>query len=187
MFRSNNLFIYFYVLLVTLFEKIMDPKMDSGMQLQKTPTYTAIEAKKSGMLIEDSLLTVGQMILLFDNIFQAEISFYQGNNILQSIFTCLYLHDISDIKNPLLLSYSKILLKTCSVFRDLVLSTSFYEEEDFNGVLCGFQLLDNFNKQDILHAVSTQEEILSKKILKVKNKGKKEMPGLYLFLFFDIL
>jgi len=155
--------------------EVMDPKMDSGMALQLKPTYTAEEAYKSQIIPTDSSLTISQIILLMDELFRAEVGFYQGHNLLQTIFTCYYLHDLRKLENAYLLVYMYATLKQCSLMRDMVQQTDISNEEDFNGIQYGFRLLDKVPTEDMLRMITLAEEDLTLKISKAKGKDLEDV------------
>ena len=57
------------------------------------------------------------------------------------MFTCLYLHDTTLIKDRALAVFVKCMLKTCALVRDVVIEGDVYEEEDFVTHTSGFDLL----------------------------------------------
>lgn len=148
----------------------MDPKMDSGMALQINPTYTAEECYRADLIPKDTSLSTSQIILLMDQVFQSEICFYSGQNLIQTIFTCLYIHDLQKLNNPYLLVYFYATLKSCSLMREMVLSTDIVDEEDFNGIIYGFRLLDDITKDQMLYMINLAESDLSEKIKKAKGE-----------------
>ena len=154
--------------------------MDSGMALQACPTFTAKEARSAKLIPEDESLSIDQIILVMDRLCQAETAFYQGHNLLQTVFSCLYVHDIRPLTNVYLQVYIYATLKMCSFVREIISQTDIYEEEDFNGVLFGFHLSDKLEIELLFKMISLAEEELTKKIYKAQGKPGNE--GLYFLL-----
>ena len=144
--------------------------MDSGMALRKSATLTAAEAYEAKIIPLDSDLTIPQIICVMDTLLQAEMSFYQGNNLLQTVFTCLYLHDLTRLQNPYLIVYCYLTLKLCSFIRSMVQSTDIVDEEDFNGIIYSFRLPDGIKEDDVIRMSILAENELTQKISKAKGK-----------------
>ena len=121
----------------------MDPKMDSAMEMAERPTLKLNEAYRAGLLPRDDTLQPAQIMAVMDRMMQAEVAFYQGHNLLQTLFTCYYLHDLRPLQQMPLRVYGHATLKAASVMREMIMQTDIFDEEDFNGVLFGFRLLSD--------------------------------------------
>ena len=160
----------------------MDPKMDSGMELQITPTFTVKEAREGGLLPSDNTLNMLQVILVMDRLFQAEIAFYKGHNLLQTIFSCLYIHDLRELTNPFLQVYFYATLKCCNLIRETVAQTDICEEEDFNGIQFGFHLSDKLERDTLFKMLSLTEDILLSKINECSSMFFIRLIDIYVFI-----
>jgi len=160
--------------------ELMDPQMDSGM---KTEAVTSLaDALARGMLPLD--LTSQQLIAVMDRLVACEVAWYNGNGIAQTVFTCLYLHDRSLIKDAALLAFVKLQLKTCYMVREVVVQGDIYEEEDFATHTSGFDLLAGEPDADVLREVQEVENSLASRIkalkLALKTGGPlEEVEGMY--------
>eukprot|EP01027_Heterolobosea_sp_BB2_P010033 GEZU01014769.1.p1 GENE.GEZU01014769.1~~GEZU01014769.1.p1 ORF type:complete len:209 (-),score=28.24 GEZU01014769.1:27-593(-) len=99
--------------------EIMDPKMDVGCSAEIKSIEERLE--DGSLPIEEDKLTIAQIIAIMDKIFITEMLYHRGYTMPQTIFTCLYLHNIDQyIKNRFFSCYAKLTLKTVDNIRSFV-------------------------------------------------------------------
>lgn len=70
-------------------------------------------------------LPAGMLLGILDDLFAATIAWIKGaNNLAQSVFTCLYTHNVALIEDPCLKAYVIIVCRVVSHVYDLVSSRS---------------------------------------------------------------
>ncbi|MCJ1390800.1 hypothetical protein MMC18_003661 [Xylographa bjoerkii] len=152
----------------TLFEavgalEIMDPKMDSGFL---APGETLEE--DYDILRE---LLPEEVVGIIDQLLCAEVAWYMGHHLSQTLFSSLYIDRLlwpepkgldqasfhRDDKPPLdnvmlhvvLRAYCIGLVKTCYFVHKKIVSETYYEEEDFVSNLYSRRLLPDFSVDDV--------------------------------------
>lgn len=65
-------------------------------------------------------LEYSELIGIFDALFACLISWLEGHSPVQTIFTCLYLHDTTTIQDKYLLSFCNGILKLTGVIKKFV-------------------------------------------------------------------
>ena len=106
--------------------ELMDPKMDVGMIKD---VLTIEKAKADGLIPDD--LTNEQVLIIMDQLLACEATFHLGQSIGHSIFTCLYAHDTTIIKNEYLKAYLQCMLLTNNYIYDVILNGHVFQDEDF--------------------------------------------------------
>ncbi|XP_039954973.1 N-alpha-acetyltransferase 35, NatC auxiliary subunit homolog [Bactrocera neohumeralis] len=112
--------------------EMMDPKMDVGMGYNKhdAPPHTFESAVESGALKLDNF-TNEELIGTFDALFACLVSWLEGNSMDQVLFTCLYLHQPSGIKDKALRYFCHAIRILIVIIKNIIIISSVNEEEDF--------------------------------------------------------
>ncbi|XP_030368987.1 N-alpha-acetyltransferase 35, NatC auxiliary subunit homolog [Scaptodrosophila lebanonensis] len=112
--------------------EIMDPKMDVGMGFDKydlpPPSFEA--AVTMGAIKLDDL-TSAELIGIFDALFACVVSWLEGNSMDQVLFTCLYLHAPSKIKDKALRVFCTSVRNLIVIIKNIIVTAGVNEEEDF--------------------------------------------------------
>lgn len=132
--------------------EIMDPKMDVGMGFDKQdlppPSFEAaiavgfIDYFVFPMILSPPLsfqmgaiklddLTPSELIGIFDALFSCIVSWLEGNSMDQVLFTCLYLHAPSKIKDKALRVFCTAVRNLIVVIKNIIAGAAVNEEEDF--------------------------------------------------------
>eukprot|EP00698_Gefionella_okellyi_P007243 TRINITY_DN1759_c1_g1_i1.p1 TRINITY_DN1759_c1_g1~~TRINITY_DN1759_c1_g1_i1.p1 ORF type:complete len:472 (-),score=91.50 TRINITY_DN1759_c1_g1_i1:1937-3325(-) len=147
--------------------EVMDPKFDAGMHPERACTLdVCIELGKLPQELSSS-----QLLGIMDRLFVCEQLWLSGTSIAQTIFTCLYLHRLKDIADPILSAFGKTLLKTCEIFRLAVIRSDVHQEEDFVTHLYSLSLADDIEQEEILSRMKDAEE----RLLEVSRKCKAKL------------
>ncbi|XP_013109399.1 N-alpha-acetyltransferase 35, NatC auxiliary subunit homolog isoform X2 [Stomoxys calcitrans] len=112
--------------------EMMDPKMDVGMGYNKNDTapHTFDSAVEAGVLKLNNL-TSEELIGVFDALFSCIVSWLEGNSMDQVLFTCLYLHSPAKIEDKSLKAFSHAVRHLIIIVKNIIISSSVNEEEDF--------------------------------------------------------
>ncbi|CAD6998595.1 unnamed protein product [Ceratitis capitata] len=112
--------------------EMMDPKMDVGMGYNKNDAlpHTFESAVEAGVLKLDNLSNE-ELIGTFDALFACIVSWLEGNSMDQVLFTCLYLHQPSSIKDKSLRSFCHAIRNLIVIIKNIIIISSVNEEEDF--------------------------------------------------------
>ena len=170
----------------TLFEamtalELMDPKMDGGMSIKNH-----FHEQKQGnrilslkQLIEKNLLKIKQfssveLIHLFDQLLSTFHMWLDGHSLALTLFTCVYLHDISIIEDYHLRTICYTFLKLIDYIRErILLKAGLFEEEDFSGTLTyNFPFYrETMKDQTCLIDLKKCEDELNKKLRGLKHES----------------
>lgn len=116
--------------------EMMDPKMDAGMRCNKnkTPPLTFETAVASGQLKLDDF-TNQELIGIMDSMLGCFVSWLEGHSLAQTVYTCLYMHDVNAIRDTSLKAFCFGLNNTMKVVKETILAAAVYEEEDFQPMI----------------------------------------------------
>lgn len=120
--------------------ELMDPKMDTGMNLHKrsAPLRSLEDALKQGLQLDG--FEDAHLITIIDKILSLLAAWMKGNSLAQTVLTCLYLHDPLRIKNDKLKAFCIGISKVVELMMQVIQSVDVYEEEDYHASLLGFSL-----------------------------------------------
>jgi hypothetical protein len=170
----------------TLFEamtalELMDPKMDGGMSIKNH-----FHEQKQGnriltlkQLIEKNLLKITkftsiELIHLFDQLLSTFHMWLDGHSLALTLFTCVYLHDVSIIDDYHLRTICFTFIKLIDYIRDrILLKAGLFEEEDFSGTLTyNFPFYrDTIKDQTCLIDLKKCEDELNKRLRSLKHEN----------------
>ncbi|CAO3680378.1 unnamed protein product [Umbelopsis ramanniana] len=141
--------------------EIMDPKMDTGMILEGDKKLPFNPLKS---------LSGEQVLWVIDRLLSCEMAWLSGHSLSQTIFTCMYFHDVFslvqekiepseridqpvELVSSVLKAYVLATTKCCHlVWREMV-SGNVYEEEDFTTNLFGLSLGEHYPDTEVLNAI----------------------------------
>lgn len=94
--------------------ELMDPKMDSGMKTESmlAPIKTLDDAVNRGLALET--LKPAELLGIMDDLVGALVSWLKGHSLVQTVFSCVYLHDVERIHDLSLKAFCVGLLKIVS-------------------------------------------------------------------------
>ena len=169
----------------TLFEamtalELMDPKMDGGMTIKNH-----FHEQKQGNriltlkeLIEKNLLKIAkftsiELIHLFDQLLSTFYMWLDGHSLALTLFTCVYLHDITIIDDYYLRTICFTFIKLIDYIRErILLKAGLFEEEDFSGTLTyNFPFYhDTIKDHACLNDLKKCEDDLNKRLRSLKHE-----------------
>ena len=145
--------------------EMMDPKMDAGMLCNRgnNKPYTFEEAAKAGVIKLDGL-TASEIIGIIDSTYSCIVSWLEGHNLAQTVFTNLYLHEPEQIVDKTLKVFCYAIYEIIVEIRECIFRAGVFEEEDFQGVMFGGYKLSHIKtKIEIKYWLREIEEELHKK------------------------
>lgn len=157
----------------------MDPKMDAGMLCNRgnTKPYTFDQAVSSGLIKLDDL-TAPEIIGIIDSTFACIVSWLEGHNLAQTVFTNLYLHEPDRIVDKTLQTFCYAIYKIIQEIRECIFKACVFEEEDFQDVMFGgYKLQADITEQKTINMLKEVEEKLHKssRIKSANNEGEPEV------------
>lgn len=116
--------------------EMMDPKMDAGMRCNKNKTapLTFDSAVISGRMKLDGL-SYAEFIGIADSLMSCFVTWLEGHSLAQTVYTCLYLHNINAILDQPLKSFCLGMNNLMRVVKDIIHAAAVYEEEDFQPII----------------------------------------------------
>ncbi|UJR31819.1 hypothetical protein I4U23_019296 [Adineta vaga] len=156
----------------TLFEamtalELMDPKMDGNRIL----TLQQLIEKK---LLKISSFTSIELIHLFDQLLATFHMWLDGHSLALTLFTCVYLHDITLIEDYHLRTICFTFVKLIDYIRErILLKAGLFEEEDFSGTLTyNFPFYyETIKDQTCLSDLKKCEDELNKRLRSLKHEN----------------
>ena len=140
--------------------ELMDPKTDSGMSINDHDILSLNDAIAKGALKCENF-EYEEIILIMDTICACEVTWLKGNAMAQTLFTCLYLHNTSVLKEECLRVYCLAVLMSSELIRMIVMRADVYEEEDFNTSTLGFGVGLDVDENEIVNMLLDCETKLS--------------------------
>lgn len=116
--------------------EMMDPKMDAGMRCNKnkTPPLTFDTAVAGGrMKLND--FTYPELIGIMDSTMACFVSWLEGHSLAQTVYTCLYMHNINAIGDKSMRAFCLGLNNVMRLAKEIILAAAVYEEEDFQPMI----------------------------------------------------
>lgn len=110
--------------------ELTDPKMD--VACGKSRSVSDIQLPH--------LLTPCELIAVMDTLLACEVTWLNAHTLPQTVFSCIYHHRLSDVRQPELLSFIQLQLGTMRLALNIVQSEQLAEEEDFICWTYGFRL-----------------------------------------------
>ena len=154
--------------------EIMDPKMDSTAALFRLgrEILTFDDGIQNGLVKIDNF-SVEELVGIMDETFATIVTWLDGQNILQTVFTNLYLHDHSKIKDDTLRAFVILALKFINWTITHTNSSCVCYEEDFVGV--------STLKFDLANEISYSEAIANAKTIEQNIKDQNVVARLTCF------
>ncbi|VDP84268.1 unnamed protein product [Echinostoma caproni] len=110
--------------------EVMDPKMDIRVQGARRVVSTT-EAVATNTLPLDPFSDRFELIGVMDELLAATTNWLTGDSLAQSVFTCMYMHCTQLIRDPYLRSFCELLRRVINQIRQIIVSSSVFDEEDF--------------------------------------------------------
>ncbi|KAJ5078662.1 glucose repressible protein mak10 [Anaeramoeba ignava] len=149
------------------YREIGNVKSDSGLVRVPGELFTIEEAQGSFPL---SNLTAPQVLSVMDKLFCCEMTWLNGENIAQTIFSSFYCYYIESVQNKPLKLFCQSVLKHCVVILRLISTTGVYvEDEDFTTNVFGFNLFDGPINQNL---EKFEKEIIQESELRIESENE---------------
>ncbi|CAF3144021.1 unnamed protein product, partial [Rotaria sp. Silwood2] len=161
--------------------ELMDPKMDGGMSIKNH-----FQEQKQGnriltlkQLIDKQLLKITkftpmELMHLFDQLLSTFHMWLDGHSLALTLFTCVYLHDVTIIDDYYLRTICFTFIKLIDYIRErILLKAGLFEEEDFSGTLTyNFPFYrDIIKDQTCLIDLKKSEDELNKRLRSLKHEA----------------
>jgi len=151
--------------------EMMDPKMDVGM-VGKRAENKAPSFKQS---VEEGLIPLNDLdpstlILVMDHCQACVLSWLDGQSLVQTVFTCLYLHNPLLIEDRCLKAFCIGILKLCDLIIEKIVKANVYEEEDFQHLRYGFSMANEVTLLRVVGMLKEVEDDYGRQIRSTKSK-----------------
>ena len=139
--------------------EMMDCKMDATMQWKHYPGYprSAKEAVRKGAVKLDGH-SVEELVGIMDEALACVATWLEGHTLAQTVFTCLYLLESSEIEDLYLRTFSLAVIKTVEYMRECICRGGVYAEDDQQAVCYGFNMLTAIPDSSVLTSLKEAEE-----------------------------
>lgn len=168
----------------TLFEamtalELMDPKMDGGMSIknhfheqQQGNKILTLQQLIDKQLLKVTKFTSLELINLFDQLLSTFHMWLDGHSLALTLFTCVYLHDITIIDDYHLRTICYTFIKIVDYIRErILLKAGLFEEEEFSGTLTyNFPFYRDIKDQTCLSDLKKCEDDLNKRLRSLKHE-----------------
>ncbi|KAI9209603.1 Mak10 subunit, NatC N-terminal acetyltransferase-domain-containing protein [Polychytrium aggregatum] len=142
----------------TLFEamsaiEIMDPKMDSGMDLP--PSIGEVKLTPDEIVFRT--VPPSEEIGIMDELLAREMSWIAGHMLCQTVYTCVFVHRPLSIRSRSLKPYVVSVLKTIRLINTDIIGRFLYDDEDFSADTAGFPLCEEVSAERLLESLKQAE------------------------------
>ncbi|KAK9765100.1 N-alpha-acetyltransferase, non-catalitic subunit [Basidiobolus ranarum] len=157
--------------------EIMDPKMDTGMYVEGQDASKDFDVS--------STLSASQVLGIMDKLCSCELAWHSGHSLSQTIFTCLYVHNVfkippvegfsefdDNLVTLVLKSYVLGVIKCCQLIWQEMVKGNVYEEEDFTTNKYGLSFYEDYPESEVLNMLEDSEDWLMKAIKHVQPDEK---------------
>lgn len=154
--------------------EMMDPKMDAGMLCNKAKKVLQFEPAVKAGLVRIKDLTPKELIGIMDELIACLITWLDGHSLVQTVFTCLYMHNPFIIEDPCLKAFSIAMLKTCDLIKSIVNRAQVFEEEDFQAITYGFKFATQVTETRAAGMLKEAEDEVGRKLKPLKTRLREE-------------
>ena len=129
--------------------ELMDPKLDPGLAVLKPAGDRAALASQGKVKYR---ITAEELLSVLDGLMSMEVSFLDGYSLVTTIFTCVYLQELQDLGDKLVVKivesvdlpklekllvegfvlFGMALVNSCFLIREIIQKGEIFEEEDFS-------------------------------------------------------
>lgn len=167
--------------------ELMHPTMDSGMLMTRQNKPLSFEEALEKGLIQLDNFPRRFLIDIIDSFLSCFAAWLEGDLLIQTLFTNLYLHDPLRIKDVILKTVCFGIYKIVDAIRELLLKTASFDEEDFQPMQYGYKLNPDVFPHDIIVSFKDVEEGLYRKSPKDKEDKGVEFRLIFLRNFYQFL
>ncbi|VDM30568.1 unnamed protein product [Hydatigera taeniaeformis] len=121
---------------------IMNPSMDAGMAKERKVVYLH-DAIANGDLPLGRFTDLEVLLGVVDELIVLLVNWLTGDSLVQTVYTCMYMHCIPLIEDSRLALFCEALRRIILSFRRLLLTLPSFEDEDFCPAINGVPLLVN--------------------------------------------
>ncbi|VDK37293.1 unnamed protein product [Taenia asiatica] len=121
---------------------IMNPSMDAGMAKERRIVYL-FDAIGNGDLPLGCFTDLEVLLGVIDELIVLLVNWLTGDSLVQTVYTCMYMHCIPIIEDPRLALFCETLRRIILSFRRLLLTQPSFEDEDFCPATNGVPLMVN--------------------------------------------
>lgn len=151
--------------------ELMDPKMDAGMLSNQSHA----KIKSVNQAIEENLikiddLTPEEKIAIVDNTLCHLTTWLDGASLAQTLFTNLYFHDPSVIKDAYMKQFTIAMLKIVDSMRNKIQAAAVFEEEDFQPMNYNFKFCQEIADSVVLSDLKAVEDACAKSYRHLKGE-----------------
>ncbi|VDD75036.1 unnamed protein product [Mesocestoides corti] len=154
---------------------IMNPSMDAGMSKERKVIFLQ-DAIDNGSLFLTRFTDLSTILGIFDELIVLFVNWITGDSLVQTVYTCMYMHCIPLIEDPRLAVFCETLRRVIVGFRRLLLTMPVFEEEDFcpltNGVPLHFDTKKSFSERK---AVNSLFDLSYENIIKLLEKEENDL------------
>ncbi|KAI8927680.1 Mak10 subunit, NatC N-terminal acetyltransferase-domain-containing protein [Entophlyctis helioformis] len=115
---------------------IMDPRMDTGVNV---PNADRGHLAVAG-IADKTEWSLAEITAICDQLIAREMSWLSGQLVAQTVFTCIYMHDIPMVSSTILRTFMQALIRHMALARAIIMKEQIYFEEDFWVDLASFSL-----------------------------------------------
>lgn len=130
-------------------------------RLEEPIPLTFEKAVETGFLKLDEI-PYEDIIGLIDAMYACTISWLEGHSLAQTTLTCLYLHNIAEVKDKTMHAMGCAMLKLVDTILKQIVVVKVYEEEDFQYSSYGYDLCTSLSCNDVLNLLKNAEDELIK-------------------------
>lgn len=150
--------------------EMMDPKMDAGMLCNKAKKVLQFEPAVKAGLVKIKDFSAEELIGVMDELMACLVTWLDGHSLVQTVFTCLYMHNPFIIEDPCLKAFCIAMLKTCDTIKTIVNRAQVFEEEDFQAMTYGFKMASDVTETRAAGMLKEAEEEITRKVKPLKSQ-----------------
>jgi len=154
--------------------EMMDPKMDAGMLCNKAKKVLQFEPAVKAGLVKIKDLSPEWLIGIMDELLACLVTWLDGHSLVQTVFTCLYMHNPFIIEDPCLKAFCIAMLKMCDTIKSIVNRAQVFEEEDFQAIAYGFKMASDVTETRAAGMLKEAEEEVGRKVKQMKNQLRED-------------
>ena len=151
--------------------EIADSKMDAIVQWKQLPGYP--HSLKEAMCNNQIKLeghTPSELIGIFDEVLACVATWLQGHTLAQTVFTCMYLLDPSQLEDPVFRGFAMAVIKVVYMLKEIITKGGVFVEDEQQVICYGLNMLQSVDEEAVL-AVLKMAKDKAQSLLKAASRG----------------
>ena len=141
--------------------ELTDSKMDAIVQWDRYPGYPrSLKEAVGGSWLKLQGHAPSELVGIIDEVLSCICTWLDGHTLAQTVFTCLYLLDVTQCEGIFLRAVSVTMVRTVEYLREMIAKGGVYMEDEQQIVYVGFDMLNSYSDETVLATLKVAKDRL---------------------------